>query len=75
MPATLATEGIVVNYDVVASLIVVKPHDVVSVRSDPPRKVLEEVKKITNKICMLNMAKRIVGFRGYAMGFSTLLEI
>ncbi|CAG8672833.1 9751_t:CDS:2, partial [Ambispora gerdemannii] len=57
MPATLATEGIVVNYDVVTSLIVVKPHgikrtiknalnnlaDVVSVRSDPTRKVLEEL--------------------------------
>ncbi|CAG8440904.1 1062_t:CDS:10 [Ambispora gerdemannii] len=65
MPATLATEGIIVNYDIVASLIIVKPHgikrtiknalnnlaDVDSVRSDATRKVLEEIKKITHKVC------------------------
>ncbi|CAG8512884.1 5208_t:CDS:10 [Ambispora gerdemannii] len=65
MPATLATEGIVVNYDIVASLIVVKPHgikrtiknalnnsaDVDSVRPDSTQKFSKRSKKITNKIC------------------------
>ncbi|CAG8528217.1 999_t:CDS:2, partial [Ambispora gerdemannii] len=67
MPATLATEGIVVNYDVVSSLIVVNPlkprgytnivqgalnlADVNSVRTGAIQKVLKEVKKITNEIC------------------------
>ncbi|CAG8434243.1 1762_t:CDS:2 [Ambispora gerdemannii] len=57
MPATLATEGIVVNYDVI---------------------IIKKVEKITNAICTeikmdkinlceSNMARRIIGFRGYAM--------
>ncbi|CAG8433513.1 6724_t:CDS:2 [Ambispora gerdemannii] len=64
MPATLATEGIVMNYDIVASLIAVKPRGMIekvfkffdsteydSIKTDATQKILEEVKKVTNAVC------------------------
>ncbi|CAG8578546.1 2_t:CDS:2 [Ambispora gerdemannii] len=70
---TLATEGNVVNYDVVASLIVVKLHgikrtiknalnnlaDVVSVRSDATRKVLEELASEINDFNLIEKYFRL----------------